>query len=376
MKPLVLISGLGPGGAERVTVSLLKRLTRAGLPAMACTVTDRHDGPLVDELRAAGVDRRDLGARRLADGRAVLRLARLLRAERIDVVHAHGQDASIMAWWATSLRPTPMVITRHVLDEPRDGWRLRTRAALTLRAFRAADLAVAVSAAAARALARASGVPLPSIRVVPNGVDIERFAAADPRRSRGALAGPLGLASADRPVLLPGVMRPGKGHDELLDALPALLERVPETRVLFAGCGCEEERLRLRAAAFGDRVLFLGHRNDMPRLMAASDVIVLPSRAEALPTVLMEAAAAGRPVVASAVGGVPEVVEADGSGILVPPGEPAALAAAVAGILADATHARSLGRRAQELARQRFTVARQLGGTLDVWEDAVREGHR
>jgi glycosyltransferase involved in cell wall biosynthesis len=212
--------------------------------------------------------------------------------------------------------------------------------------------------------------------VLPNGIDVERFVVADPRCSRAALARGLGLTPADRLVLLPGLMRPGKGHDELLDALPALLHSVPRARVLFAGSGCQEERLRTRAAPFSDRVCFLGHREDMPELMAASDVVVLPSRAEALPTVLMEAAAAGRPVVATSVGGVPEVVEADGSGVLVPPGQPAALATALADVLTDEPRARRLGWRARELARERFTVDRQLGATLGVWEDVVREARR
>jgi glycosyltransferase involved in cell wall biosynthesis len=376
MRPLVLISGLGPGGAEHVTVALLRHLQRAGFPAIACTVTNRHDGPLAAELRTAGVDRRDLGARRLADGRAVLRLARMFATEKIDVVHAHGQDAAIIARYAASLRRTPLVITRHVMDEPRDSWRLRVRATLALKAFRAADIAVAVSSATADALARLGALPRESIRVVHNGIDVESFARPDPHQSRSALERSLRLDPADQLVLLPGIMRPGKGHDDLLDALPLLLQRVPGARVLFAGDGPEQARLRQRATSFGERVRFLGHRGDMPALMAASDLVVLPSRSEGLPTVLMEAAAAGRPVVASAVGGVSEVVEPNGSGILVPPGEPTTLALAMETVLANETVSRRLGQRARRIARERFTLRHQVDATLALWSEAQHEATR
>jgi glycosyltransferase involved in cell wall biosynthesis len=118
-------------------------------------------------------------------------------------------------------------------------------------------------------------------------------------------------------------------------------------------------------------VRFLGPRDDMPDLMAACDVVVLPSRAEALPTALMEAAAAGRPVVATRVGGVPEVVEDGRTGLLVPAGDPHALARALASVLADPVRAAALGDAARALARQRFGIDRQVERTIELWTRVV-----
>lgn len=372
MRPLILISGLAPGGAERVTVSLLLRLHRQGLSTPVCTVTSRHDGPLADELRTNGVERWDLGARRLADPGAVVRLARLLRSRRVDLIHAHGQDAAILAAAAVRLRKTPLVITRHVLEEPGADWRQRARACLTLRAFQRAEVPVAVSRAAAGELSRLAHLPMDGIRVLYNGVDTAAYERPARAPARAALCGALGLSRCARLVLLPAVLRAGKGHEVLLEALPLLRERVPGLRVLLAGTGELEPDLRQRAEQDADLVRFLGHRTDMPELMAACDLVILPSRAEALPTVLMEAAAAGRPVVATPVGGVPEIVEHGRTGLLVPPGDPAALAGAISLLMRDHRRARDFGTRARSVARARFSLERQAEQTVLLWHDARR----
>jgi glycosyltransferase involved in cell wall biosynthesis len=374
MRPLVLISGLAPGGAEQVTASFMIRLRRMGFGAPVCTVTSRHDGPLVDRLGEAGVERRDLGARRLADPRALARLLGLLRARDIDLVHAHGQDAGILAAAARKIGKVRLVITRHVLEEPVGNWRERARASLSLRAFRQADTAVAVSSVAASDLSRLAALPLERIRVLHNGIDVDRYADPDPAAAREELVQSLSLPADSRLVVLPAVLRQGKGHDLLLDALPELRRRVPRVHVLFAGAGPLEDELRRRAEVHGDRVCFLGHRTDMPALMAASDLVVLPSRSEALPTVLMEAAAAGRPVVATRVGGVPEVVEDGATGLLVPPGDPDGLAAAMGRLLQDAGMARDLGARARRRAAASFSLERQAERTLALWEEVMAGG--
>jgi glycosyltransferase involved in cell wall biosynthesis len=374
VRPLVLVSGLAPGGAERVVVSLLVRLQRGGLSTPICTVTSRHDGPLAAELTGGGVDRRDLGARRLADPRALVRLVRLLRSKRFDLIHAHGQDATILGAAAARVRRTRLVITRHVLEEPGDGWRQRARAGLTLRAFRSADTPVAVSRAAAQRLSRLARLPAEAIRVLPNGIDVDAYASPDPERARARLCGELSIPGDARLVLLPAVLRPGKGHDTLLEALPALEARSGRVRVLLAGAGELEEELRRKAERHADLLHFLGHRTDMPELMAAADLVILPSQAEALPTVLIEAAAAGRPVVATRVGGVPEVVKDGRTGILVPPGDPVALAEAVTSLLNDPERRSAFGERAARVARDRFSLDRQAERTVALWEDTIRGG--
>ena len=378
MRPLVVLSSLATGGAEHVTVSFLVRLAERGVAVDACTLTSRFDGPLADRLRCGGVSRLDLRARRLVDPFALRRLCQLLVHEHIDIVHAHGQDASILAALACWYTQVPMVITRHVLAEPKATRRQRLRAGLALAAIARADAIVAVSTATVDALITfRPDIATSRVRVIPNGIELLRYR----QRSDGddwiRTRRQLGIDGSEPLLLLPAVLREGKGHRLLLRCLPGLVRDFPDIRVAFAGSGELEAALRTEAEQLvGDRVLFLGHRDDIPDLLLASDLVVLPSVAEALPTVLMEAAAAGRPVVATRVGGVPEVVDHGRSGLLVPPDDSQALLSAITQILTDPERASYLGERARQIAVERFGLERMVDQTLDLWAEVLHKGGR
>lgn len=373
-RALVLLSSLAAGGAERVTVTFVRRLAETGRPVEFCTLTDRHDSSLADELQRAGVPRRDLGARRLLDPHACARYVHLLRQARIDVVHAHGQDAWILAGFGRRVTRVPLVLTRHVLDEPAGTWREALRRRCAIDAARQADVLVAPSAATARRLAELAGVPASTIQLLPNGVDLRQFASADLARRRESLRQSMGWAPHDRVVLLPAVLRRGKGHDVLIDALPHLASAVPDARVVFAGGGEREVELRLAAQPHARRLSVLGHRDDMPALLAACDLVVLPSLAEALPVALVEAAAAGRAIVASRVGGVPDIVEHGVTGLLVPANDPAALAGAIEALLVDRAKAEAFGKAGQALAHRRFSLDAFVDASVAVWVSAIARG--
>lgn len=366
LRPLVLISSLASGGAERVTVSFLRRLRCAGADIPLCTVSSHADDPLEAEVRLAGLTRHDLGARSLADGRALARLIALLRRGRYDVVHAHGQDAAVFAAIACGVLRLPLVITRHVLEEPRTGWRQSARASATIHALRGATALVAVSKATADSLARLTGRRRESIHVIPNGIELERFAPAGAHDATAARSA-LGVSPDDSLLVVPAMMRHGKGHEVLLDALAGIRAHLPRVRVAFAGTGPLEPLLRKRARDHGNAVLFLGHRHDMPALLHAADLVILPSHSEALPTALIEAAAAGRPVVSTRVGGVDEVVEHGRTGLLVPPADAEALAAATVSLLRDRRWAQALGGAATAVARERFDIDAQIRRTWRLW---------
>jgi glycosyltransferase involved in cell wall biosynthesis len=374
MRPLLLISGLATGGAERVTVSFMRYLAGTGADVVACTVTSRRDGPLAEELARAGVERHDLGARRISDPLALARLIRLLRRGRFSLVHAHGPEACMLAGIACTLTRVPLVITRHVLDEATTNWRLRQLARMTVFAARRAAAVVAVSYAVAGRLEVASAARPGAVHVIPNGVELERF--NDPALSlrREDIRRALGVEPDDRLVLLPAVLREGKGHEVLIDALREIKTRVPGARLAFAGGGELEGALRARAERHGDAVMFLGQREDVPELLAACDLVVLPSMAEALPTALIEAAAAGRPVVATRVGGTPEVVLDGETGLLVPPDDPAALAAAVVTVLTDCERARALGEAGRRRALSLFSIRAQVERTVALWSRVLSAG--
>ncbi len=374
MRALVMISGLATAGAERVTVSFLQQLQRAGYQASACTVTNRHDGPLAKELQASGVVRHDLNARRLADPQALVRLLGLIKRKQPNIIHAHGQDATILANMARLMSTKPLVITRHVLDEPQESWRQVCRAQMVFSAMRRADAVVAVSEATANRLIELTKLPRQKILVIPNGVDLEAF--REPTLlARGAqLRKKLGFSPMDRVVLLPAALRDGKGHDTLLAALQPLQQNIPSLRLVFAGSGDRKSLLQERAKSFGEKVLFLGNYPDMPVLLSSCDLVALPSSSEALPTVLIEAAAAGRPVVATRVGGTAEVVRENHTGLLVPPNDPPALATAIAELLNNPKRLREFGSIAQLHAKENFAIELQVKRTLELWSKVLDRG--
>lgn len=372
IRPLVLISSLAPGGAERVTVSCLRRMADGGRRVPLCTVSSHGDTRLAQVLDLARVFRHDLGATRLADPAALMRLVGILRKWEYNLVHAHGQDASVLAAAACRLLGIPLVITRHVLSEPQENWRQRVRASATVRALRSAKALIAVSNATATALRRTKGISGARVRVIFNGVELERFLAASRSGERNKVRAELGIEPDDPVVLVPAVLRQGKGHEAILSVVPQLRAQIPRVRLLFAGAGPMEETLRDRAQPHGDAIVFLGNRNDIPALMEAADLVALASSSEALPTVLIEAAAAGRAVVSTRVGGVEEVVQHEQTGLLVPPYHTESLAAAIMNLLQDSARARALGEAAQARARQHFSIDAQVRHTWTLWEDVVR----
>ena len=363
-RPLVLISSLQPRGAERVTVSLLSRLREQGFAVPLGTLTRRHDGFLADELAASAVDRLDLGCRRLADPVALIRLVRLLRGRRIDVVHAHGQDATILAATACAIEGIPLIVTRHVIEEPTENLRLAWRSSLALRAIQRADGVVAVSRAVGRRLEQDVKLSQPP-EVILNGIDPSFFdlVLCEPRRE---LRESLGLGSG--PVVLSvAALEKGKGLDVLLAAAEGLRHRYPGLKIVLAGEGSLEGALRDKAARMGKAVHFLGHRKDIPRLMSMADLVCQASLSEALPTALMEAGAIGRPVVATRVGGTEEVVDDQETGLLVPAGDLEALAQAMHSLLRDPERAARMGRVGARTARRRFSLEAQAEATVDLW---------
>jgi glycosyltransferase involved in cell wall biosynthesis len=276
------------------------------------------------------------GPRPVADAGALRRLRVVLRDA--DVVHAHGLRAGLLSVLARS-RGLPVAVTLHnaVLA---GGIAATVYGVLERRVVRGADVVLAASAdlaAHARALGGRDVRPLP---VAAPPLPPPRRAALEVRAELGAATRPL--------VLAVGRLHRQKGFDVLVDAAARLAARAGPPVVAIAGSGPEEDALRRRVEATGAPVTLLGRRTDVADLLAAADVVVLPSRWEARALVAQEALREGKPLVATAVGGLPELV--GDAARLVPAGDPAALAAAVTALLDDPVAAASLGQRGQARA--------------------------
>lgn len=369
MRVLAVLDSLSFGGAENLVTTLAAVGPQVGLEVdvLSLAPPTPERSAWLPVLRRAGLEPRFLGLRRLAQPDAVPLLARAIRAARCDVVHAHLEYSATLAPPAAALAGRRAVCTFHHTPGPLRGREAARERLAVVVANRSRGVIFVSAASRAGFAARYHSRP-DRWAVLRNGVDLDRYRPA-PAAAPAAPPADLAIPAGAPVVTVVAALRPPKGHAVALAAWPAVLAAVPEARLLLVGSGPQEAALRAqaRSLAIADRVVFAGLRGDVPQLLAASTLALLPTWTEALPTALAEAAAAGVPAVASAVGGVPEVVADGSSGLLVPPGDPAALAAAVTRLLCDDGRRAAMGQAARALAERRFDAVR--------WATRLRAGY-
>lgn len=293
----------------------------------------------------------------LADLRAIRQAA--VYARKADVVHGHGIRGAWIAHAAARLARKPYVMTAHNLPPVASRGLQRALVGMTVRR---ADAAIAVSEAVMQGL-RALGCREGCGAVILNGIELlpdER----DPARLRGQWQ----VLPGECLVVAAGRLAPEKGFDLLVRAAPLVLAEASHVLFVIAGEGPEMARLQALADANPQvRVALVGHVTDMSGLLRAGDIVCVPSRSEGLGYVAMEAMAAGRPVVASRTGGLPEVVAGGVTGLLVQPDDPVALAGAVVMLAGKRGMRESMGAAGRRLAEKRFTVDAMASATADVY---------
>ncbi len=342
----------GWGGGEVQVLGLVTRQHAAGLDV---ALAAHPGGPLATRAAAAGVPTVALAVRNHVDALAGWRLRRLAR--RADVVHFHTARAHALAPWLVGLRAR-RIVTRRMDYVPRGGPLVR------LLYTRGVDAVIAISDGVRAALI-AAGVPAARIAVVPSGVDLDRVAA--PPGGRDVVRRELGVGDADVLVVAIGGLERRKGFDVLIDAIAAVHAPV---RLAIAGDGGQRRALAAQGAARGVQLTLLGFREEIASLLAAADIVAVPSRAEGLGIAALEAMAAARPVVASAVGGLPEAVEDGVTGMLVPAEDPAALASAIERLAGSPEARRTMGHAASARVRARFSLDAMAAGTHACYENA------
>lgn len=366
-----VIGSLEVGGTETQLVQLASRLPRERFDVEVWCLG--RAGALGDSLAAGGVRVRelDLRSRRVAHAprnlARMVRLWRAMRGRRPDVVHGLLYWAYVTGALTGRAAGVPVVVaSRRSLGRFKEGH----RAMLLLEgvANRATDLVVANSEAVRADAIRQERLDPERVLVIPNGVDVERFAAqAAPVRAE------LGVP-ADAPLV--GVVANlihYKGHLAFLDAWRRIRERRPDAHALLVGEGPMRAAIERRADELGvaGSVHLLGRRSDVPGLLAAMDVVAHPSEEEGSPNAVLEAMAAGRAVVATAVGGTPEAVLDGRTGLLVPPGDPEAMARAVTALLDDPARAGEMGAAARERVRSEFAVDVMVERYRSLYETAL-----
>ncbi len=320
-------------------MTVLRHLDRARWEPTVFAI--KEPGELAEDIRSMGVEVVVLGRAQTKrfDWGAVSRLAAEFRRRRTAVVHAHFHHASRYAHLAAWLARVPARFTtvHDIMGEPKP-----KRNWITWGLAHLVDVIVTPSEAVRADLERFDGIAPEQVEVIYYGIDHDRFASADGREDvRRRLELPLEA----KLVGTAGRLALQKGFDVLVQALPGVVAAHPDVRLLLIGSGKLEGELRAEADRLGvaSRVDFLGTRSDMPELFAAMDCFVLPSKRDSFPVVLLEAAAAGLPCVATDDGGNPESVIHERTGLLVPVDDPKALAEAVVSVLDDPERASRWG---------------------------------
>jgi len=357
------------GGAEEHALSILTAMSAHGFEP--CLAAPRElIAAMEPALSTADVKCLPIKFSSRVDVATGARLLRFMRRESIALLHCHLFTASLVGAGVARMAGVRAVIeTCHGPEVWRMGKGLRARFWVDRQVGRLVDMYIAVSRAAARHLIVTKKVPQDKIRVIHNGRDLDRFAPVDTRR-RFSTRAALGLR--DEPTILTlARLDEQKGHRHLIDALAILAPRWPNLVTLLAGDGPLEQTLRAQCAALGlgERLRFLGYRRDVPELLEAADIVVLPSLYEGLPLVAIEALAAGRPMVATEVDGTPEVVVHEKTGLLAPPAKPVALAAAIERLLDNPALASQLAGEGRKFVRENFAVQRQIEQTAALYSE-------
>lgn len=357
------------GGGERHFADLTRALHARGHQVYAALSPASPLGAALDTLPPENIF--TLPLRNSLDLSSAVKLSRTLRERRIEIVHAHvGRDypvAAIAAWKTPAAR---LVITRHVL------FPLSRFHALT---FSRAARVIVVSEAVARALRSQKLFPADRLRVIRNGIEVERFdvRAGERRNSSWHFQSGSGFL-----IGTVGELSRAKGQEDFLKAA-AIITREGEAVVHFlvvgedkSRGGAERARLLRLAADLGiaDRVYLLGRRDaDLPSILSSLDVFVSASHSEAFGLAIVEAMAAGAPVVATATAGAREILTDEVTGRLVPVGAPAKMAAAILELLRDERARRRLGDEGRQTVRAHYTVEQMVGDTEEVYREAVGE---
>jgi len=373
VKVLHVITDTNIGGAGRYLLYLLPQPAFRDLDAIvACP-----DGELAVRLEAAGIRRLAISGKDISfSPRLTMELAALMKEEKPDIVHTHG---SLSGRMAARLRRIPVVYTKHgqvrapnrsgIVPPPAGPFaRFLNRVAARLLS----DRVIAVSERVRRELEE-SGINPAMVTAIPNGIDLRPYRQRTRRPSKVQVDDPDGTERRSFLIGTLARLSPEKGIDTLIDAAKIVVTSYPSARFVIAGAGPLEADLnkKVRDLRLESYVRMPGFIDDVPGFLSGLDLYVLPSHAEGIGLAVIEAMAAGLPVVATRVGGVPEAVIDGVTGLLVPPRQPKALAQAIVRLLVDPDLARSMGASGRERAEAVFDAKAAAEKTLEVYKDVL-----
>jgi glycosyltransferase involved in cell wall biosynthesis len=368
---LILDTEFEMGGKEKKLFDFIRRTDRSRFKISVCCL--KRGGYFKSKLESLGVRFYEGLLRHKFDVFAVRGLERVLRVEQTQLIYTFAHPVTVIFAYLAKLRRLTerAVVSYHATGNAEDG---RQVPVYLLPLLRRMDLILAVAESHKEYLVRVEGLPRDRIRVIYNGVDTDAFRPARPAE-RAEVRRALGIAEEAVVFMAVSSLKPLKRLDLLLRAAAPTLRRGNATLVIVGG-GPERDRLASLAEELGiaGRVVFTGMRDDVDAVLRAADALVLSSRTEAFPNVVLEAMATGLPVIATDVGSVREMVEHDASALVVPAENEGALGAAIERVADDAALRRAFGARGREIVEARFRIETMCAAREALFEELLSPG--
>ena len=369
LRLLCMLDELDIGGTEQQILELVRRVDRARFEPMVCCF--RH-GRKAEEIEALGVPVFRISKSHKLDAGIILKIAKLLREQRIDILQTYLWTANAWGRVAARIAGTPVVVAS---ERNVDIWEQSYKRMIGRTLAHSTDKIIANSEAVRDYLLDRGGLDPEKVVRIYNGVNFERFEKPfDPMERRRELGLPEG-------ALLAGVVarvEPAKDHDTLLHAMASVRDQTAHLHLAVVGDGRQTERLTALAnqLGLGDRVHFTGFRTDAAEWIRTFDFSVLSSVKEGLSNTVIESMAAGKPVIATAVGGNPEVIVEGETGFLLPTREPELFGAAIARMVADPARMRELGDASKMRVESLFSVEKMVDNTSNLYLDLIGQSRK
>lgn len=358
MRFLHIVEDLGIGGTERLLEGLLPRLKVHGHDVMVFSLWG--EGPIAESLRKKGVEVRNQSLSNYWNPVQIAALNRSIRKLQPDIIHSHGSFANVFAGFAASLlRGVPLLIHHHTEWTGDHPWR---QVFAEKWAAGRADRILSVSRAVARSVIEEGIGSERKVEVLYNGVDLQRF----PFRKRSVGGG----------IVSVGSLVPHKGQEVLIRAMTDIRSRVPDSTLTIVGDGSERARLERLSDELDMKgaVRFTGRVADVGEYLSDADLFALPSlEREGLGISILEAMASGLPVVATECGGIVEIVENERNGLLVPPGDSAALSNALLRLMQERELSVRMAENARDRVEKEFTLEKMCTDLLDIYKGITGE---
>jgi glycosyltransferase involved in cell wall biosynthesis len=374
-KIIWLIDSLMPGGAEQLMPTILANFDPDIFEIRVCALQSRRGNPIANELSQLGipVDVLPVQIRNMRNPLHFIRIYQYLKNISPALVHTQLEHSDTIGNLAAKLLGIPSVSTLHTIEQPK-----KKRLAFLRIRFKwwvlkhFCDRVITVSEKTREHHLEHGRLPGKKVSTLYNGVVLKRFQNVDPE-ILASKRQTLHIKPDNTIITTIAVLREPKGIQYMIQALPMMLETKPELTYLIVGDGVHHASLQdlVSDLHLNEHVIFAGHRSDIPDILALSDLFVLPSLGDALPTVLIEALAAEKPIVATQVGGIPEIIENNVNGLLVPPADSKGLAEACLKIIQDTELQKRFITAGFETAQQRFDVQIQINKLGNIYLDLI-----